>query len=359
MTTSALMSPNIELSICIPTYNFGRFIEATLRSVCKAIGAKTNVEVVVLDSGSTDNTSFIVEAFKSRLPCLTYVRTNGPKGIDLDMDHVMSLARGNYCWLFSADDTMAEHAVDFMLEEISGGRDLYLCCHANADVNMRIEKSRHAVLSDGSNVEFNLSAKASAREYFARALTTEAFFSFLGGIVVRRERWESVLLDEAFVGSCWAHVARILALIPNGLQVKYLPFALLVKRGGNDSFATHGVVQRYCLAIDGYLQIARTFWSEDDYQFMAVRRVLRNEFSLRHFLFAKWRCVQDPISEDLESLKSLFNELYGGKGARAWVLSTLFYQIPVPAYVAIKVLRAYARILIGAGKPAPVSHNAR
>jgi len=48
-----------RLSICIPTYNFGRFIGETLDSILPQ--ATEDVEVTVVDGASTDNTADIVE----------------------------------------------------------------------------------------------------------------------------------------------------------------------------------------------------------------------------------------------------------------------------------------------------------
>src|SRR2546425_400508 len=61
-----------RLSICIPTYNFGAFIGDTLESVLPQV--VEGIEVVILDGGSSDNTTEIVESFQPRFPSLRYHR---------------------------------------------------------------------------------------------------------------------------------------------------------------------------------------------------------------------------------------------------------------------------------------------
>ncbi|UUZ71761.1 glycosyltransferase [Polaromonas sp. P1(28)-8] len=60
----------MHLSICIPTYNFGRFIGETLDSLLPQVSDE--VEVVVLDGGSTDDTGAVVAARMQHHKQLTY-----------------------------------------------------------------------------------------------------------------------------------------------------------------------------------------------------------------------------------------------------------------------------------------------
>ena len=94
---------DLRLSICVPTYNFGEFIGETLESI---IGQQTSdeVEIVVGDGGSTDNTAEVVKRYQAYFPRLTYHNFGKKSGIDLDLSKTVELARGDYCWLMSSDD---------------------------------------------------------------------------------------------------------------------------------------------------------------------------------------------------------------------------------------------------------------
>src|SRR5438067_626565 len=105
-----------RLSICIPTKNFGAFIAETLQSiVCQAPDA---IELVIVDGGSTDNTSEIVQKFQQSFPRINYVRLKQALGVDADLATAISHAKGDYCWLLSADDVVKPGAVQVILKEI-------------------------------------------------------------------------------------------------------------------------------------------------------------------------------------------------------------------------------------------------
>jgi abequosyltransferase len=314
------------LSICVPTYNFGAFIGHALESMLSQL--RPGVEIVVLDSGSTDETREVVMRFQSQSDCLRYERAQAPCGIDRDMARVVELARGDYCWLFSADDVMVAGAIGIVLEAIEEGRDLLLCLHSNDSLTMEPIQERHPVLAISQDATFELADDQQLKTYFALALTTEAFFSFMGGLIVRRATWNRVDLNEQFVGSCWAHVARLFELIPGGLSVHALDRVLLRRRGGNDSFGGQGVVRRYALAIDGYLALAAHFWGNHSEQAFHVRRVLRREFGLPMLLAAKMACAAKPAREDRRTLDRLVSEIYCDRSMACRATRFAFWAFP-------------------------------
>ncbi len=267
--------PAVRLSICIPTYNFGAFIGDTLASIVPQL--VEGVEVVVLDGGSTDDTTQVVGSFQHNSPAVRYHRQEERGGIDRDLARTVELARGEYCWLFCADDIMKPDAIEQVLERIRSGCDLYLCGFTLSTFDMDPVRD-HRIASIASDQEFDLSSEHDRRHYFERAQTTTAFFSFAGSLIVKKDRWDAAGPDEEFIGSLWAHVAQIFRMIPNGLRLHYIAAPLLYKRTENDSFMDRGIVHRYAKAIDGYHRLASAYFPEDSPEARDIRRVVRNEF---------------------------------------------------------------------------------
>ena len=59
----------LTFSIIIPTFNRCAALERTLNSLIKIDSGKKNYEVLIVDNGSTDGTSAMIEGFRSRLQC--------------------------------------------------------------------------------------------------------------------------------------------------------------------------------------------------------------------------------------------------------------------------------------------------
>ncbi len=313
----------MKLSICIPTYNFGRFIGETLESIIPQL--TDDVEILILDGGSTDNTPQVVEAYQARCTNIRYSREAKRGGIDHDMHLSVQKARGEYCWLFSADDWMREGALVRILKEIEEGCDVYVCGFTicSLDMSQVIEEHRFSKILEPK--VFNLSEENERQAYFASAIATPAFFSFMSSLIVKRKRWLEVDIDHSFFGSCWAHAARIFHMIPNGLRVKHLPASFLQKRAFNDSFMDKGYIHRISIAIDGYHDLADRIFGFGSLEAFHIRQTLRNEFPAKAYLFAR---IQVEKMQDLRKLFLLILKTYTEQRLKGWLIALFVLAMP-------------------------------
>ncbi|MDO0825346.1 glycosyltransferase [Desulfosporosinus nitroreducens] len=87
-----------KVSVVIPTYNHARYLPYALESVIYQSYA--NLEVIVIDDGSTDGTSKVVKNYGSKINYIYKANGGTPSALNLGL----SVATGKYiCWL-SADD---------------------------------------------------------------------------------------------------------------------------------------------------------------------------------------------------------------------------------------------------------------
>lgn len=104
------------LSIIIPCYNEERRIGPTLQAIQKYLSQKSfQSEVVVVDNGSTDRTSDIIEEFIGRIPNLRLVnRHSHGKGFAVRAG--MLQATGDYRLFMDADNSTDVSQTDLLLQ---------------------------------------------------------------------------------------------------------------------------------------------------------------------------------------------------------------------------------------------------
>jgi glycosyltransferase involved in cell wall biosynthesis len=92
----------MKVSIITISFNSGKTIEATIRSVLAQEDA--DIEYIIIDGGSKDNTLQIVEKFKHRI---ARVVSEKDSGIYDAMNKGVSLATGELIGILNSDDTYA------------------------------------------------------------------------------------------------------------------------------------------------------------------------------------------------------------------------------------------------------------
>ena len=108
------------VSVVIPSYNYGHFIEDTIRSIL----AQTYIsyEIIVVDDGSTDNTQ---EILKPYLEKINYVYQNN-QGLSAARNHGTSLAKGEFVLFLDADDFLLPHMLEEQIAAFQQNPDLGL-----------------------------------------------------------------------------------------------------------------------------------------------------------------------------------------------------------------------------------------
>ncbi len=266
------------LSVAIPVLNFGDFLPATLQSILSQ-DFGNEVEVLVFDGGSIDSTRSYMKSLIKKSPNVRYVRALKAAGIDLDLSRSIDLTNAQYCWLFSGDDIMHENGLKRVLNAIELYKpDLILMRHNECDIEMN-HVSEWPVLNAACDSLFNLALESIRHDYLELAQTSEAFFSFMGGLVIRRENWISSEVNPGSIGSNWAHVSRIWNAISKkeNFLCCYLDEPILDRRGGNDSFSKDGGLSRLDIQINGLLNTMEEVFARNSPEVKSLKRAISNE----------------------------------------------------------------------------------
>lgn len=95
------MNNNPLVSVCIPTFNNARYIGKMLESVINQ--SYKNIEIIVCDNASTDNTKDVVSTFID--PCLSYYRnSNHLLTAEENYNESTKYANGDFIAIYHSDD---------------------------------------------------------------------------------------------------------------------------------------------------------------------------------------------------------------------------------------------------------------
>jgi len=113
----------MKLSLVIPCYNLGPWLDACLESMAGQSRQGDDWEVVVVDDGSLDDTGRRAEVWAARTPRIR-VHHIANAGVNHAREFGFRQARGEYVWFVDGDDVLHPEAVGRVLDVLRGGMDL-------------------------------------------------------------------------------------------------------------------------------------------------------------------------------------------------------------------------------------------
>jgi glycosyltransferase involved in cell wall biosynthesis len=174
------------VSVIIPTYNRADFIGDSIRSVLEQ--TYSNLELIVVDDGSTDDTESVVAAFSD--PRFRYVRQPN-RGRSNARNQALSLAKGKYITFLDSDDMYLPDKVQLQVN--------YLRSHPGTGM---VYTSAHCVDDQGNMLPNEYRASVSGLIYESIAfftpvtitlptvMTYQDVFDHVGGFDEKMYRFE-------------------------------------------------------------------------------------------------------------------------------------------------------------------------
>ncbi|MBW3697564.1 glycosyltransferase family 2 protein [Vibrio sp. T187] len=275
-----------KLSFCIPTYNRSEYLSQTLANIIPQLSE--DVEIVISDNASDDDTQSMVSRFMEDYPNIKYFRWDSNMGADINYLKTVELASGEYCWLLGSDDFIEAGAVTRVLKEINDKHDIYLCSEYLCDLDMK-PYDVHYLLEEGiEDSIYNFSDDSELYKYFTLAQSQSALFGYLSSIIFKRSKWNDVCYDEKYTGTLYSHMFMLYSFIDKGCQLKYIKQPLVYWRGGNDSFGGAGKIQsRYLVDINGFKMIMDDFFEGKDKVKNAFKTVFRRHHPIKNIAYLR------------------------------------------------------------------------
>lgn len=114
------------VSVIVPVYNGAEMIEQCLRSILNQ--TCTEIEIIVVDDGSMDNTNAICQKIASEDPRVLLV-TQKNAGVSVARNKGIANARGEYIAFVDADDYLPEKGIEMMLSAMRDETELVVGSH--------------------------------------------------------------------------------------------------------------------------------------------------------------------------------------------------------------------------------------
>jgi glycosyltransferase involved in cell wall biosynthesis len=129
------------LSICIPAYNYARYLPEAIESALKQ---PDDFELIVLDNASSDGTPALRERYESD-PRVTWVRNEQTLPVQQNWNKAVSLASRPWVKLLQADDRLAERSIQRLLEIVSSQPAASFHGHLSSVIDSHGNKLREQV----------------------------------------------------------------------------------------------------------------------------------------------------------------------------------------------------------------------
>lgn len=196
----------IKLSFAIPTYNGARYIREALDGIISQFdNIEENIEIVISDNASVDQTPEIIREYQKKHSFIRYFRNKENLGPDKNCYLAVQRSRGEFVWLFSDDDELRPGAIKKVLNVLKANKNLAaifvnfrsydaILKQYDAPPVLRIQKDRLFERADDFLSQVQLKA------------------TFVSSLVVCRSLWEAAKPEE-YIGSNCLHYATLLTLI--------------------------------------------------------------------------------------------------------------------------------------------------
>lgn len=112
------------VSIIIPVYNVEEYLNACLSSACNQ--TYKNIEIIVIDDGSTDGSGKICDFFGNNDSRIKVVHQKN-SGVSHSRNVGLNLARGKYISFIDGDDYIKNNMIELMISNIKSNYDLCVC----------------------------------------------------------------------------------------------------------------------------------------------------------------------------------------------------------------------------------------
>lgn len=316
----ALMPP--RLSICIPTCNRQEWLARAMESIRIPPELQDRIEIVISDNASEDGTQPYVAELSRQFPNIRYERQPRNMGFDENIVHVLSQARGEYCWLFGDDDRMNPEAVQTVWDDLRENPDILLMNRINCD-DAQVPRRKQYWLDNAQPGFFDLNKEAELLGYLSSARSLGALFSFISCVVVRKSRLRLDDIPPARLLTGYIHVYLFLRdIVGTGSRLQYEPACLVLCRWPAVT-TTRVSLDRFRQDVDCFCSFVDEIFEDRPQVRQAMVSVLRREHPVKKMIFLYSQHPREQADLAVLALRIGYSRQVNGMACRIgnlWVM---------------------------------------
>lgn len=115
------------ITIISPCYNSERTLKRCIESIINQSIGFENIELILYDDASTDNTRKIIESYSEKYDNIIPIFSNSNQGPGVGKDSCMEKSTGKYIMFLDSDDEYDQNMCECLLNEINEDIDIVSC----------------------------------------------------------------------------------------------------------------------------------------------------------------------------------------------------------------------------------------
>ena len=198
------MVKNKILTIGIPVYNGEKHIEETLISIQNAdLGDRfDDVEILISDNKSSDNTMEIVHKYKDDLDLMLYENEENV-GYDANIELIVSRAKGDFVWFVGCGERILKDSISEILMLINRNNIDFI----KLNFNIYNENDDKLIIRNEHFPEYEFYDTKDDVFY-----STDGPGKAVSSNIIRKSAWQSIN-NEKLKFKNWCHIERIIGII--------------------------------------------------------------------------------------------------------------------------------------------------
>jgi len=267
---------NVQITICVPTYNHEAYIRESLDSILSQDVKK--IQIIVADDGSVDKTPQIIQEYKTKFPTIFDIILHATNiGVEKNVSSIYPLIKGKYvCW-FAGDDAFLPNKLQKQLAYMESNPSCVFCYH---DVWVTDR-------STGLKYRFNnpIIGKAAYSGNITENLIVDRCFIAMSSVMVRRRFAENISHQHILKGisSDWLYAIELSMLGP----VQFIEDVLSIYYRHDNNLTRQSVSHENEEAIYKFLE--KTYGHKFDRSIQKGRSILYINYIMKYFFLKRYK----------------------------------------------------------------------